>query len=84
MKLKLTIPIVLAALLTIGAALSAHAYDFMFNGIAYTIERDTTRVAVSPAETPYTCYIVIPDTLYQGDRPYRVVAIGYSSFTNCE
>ena len=83
MKQKLTIRIALATLLTMGYALSAAAYDFMFNGIAYTIERDTTRVAVSPAETPYSGDIVIPDTVYQGDRPFRVVAIGDSAFTDC-
>ena len=59
--------------------LSASAYDFMVDGIAYNKNDDGKSVYVTTGGA-YTGDIVIPEHVAYGDRLYTVTSIGGSAF----
>ena len=67
---------------------SASAYDFEYNGVFYAVissEEGTCRTSIDddPPGTVATykdTAIVIPETVYDGNKKYTVVTIGYQTF----
>ena len=63
--------------------LSASAYDFMVDGIAYCKNDDGKSVYVTTG-ADYTGDIVIPENVAYGDRLYSVTSIGERAFYCCK
>lgn len=63
--------------------LSASAYDFMVDGIAYNKNDDGKSVYVTTGGA-YTGDIVIPEHVAYGDRLYTVTSIGGRAFNCCK
>lgn len=63
--------------------LSASAYDFMVDGIAYCKNDDGKSVYVTTGGD-YTRDIVIPENVAYGDRLYSVTSIGERAFYCCK
>lgn len=71
--------------------LSANAYDFMVNGIAYNINSDQSSVTVTyEVKSSGPSYfvepvgsLVLPSTVSYNGKSYSVVAVGPYSFWNC-
>lgn len=57
------------------ALLSANAYDFMSDGIAYNITSDKT-VEVTSGSTKNSGNIIIPETVQNNNKQYYVTKIG--------
>lgn len=77
---RYTLLVILSAL-----AIQAHAYDFVADGVGYTItSADNRTVEVSNGESGYSGKIVIPATVVNPDAPeageYTVVGIGFAAF----
>ena len=77
--MKRTIFLMLAVLLSI---LSASAYDFKVDGIAYEKNDDGKSVAVC-ADGYYTGDIAIPEKVTYDGATYSVTSIGKSAFSYC-
>ena len=63
--------------------LSASAYDFMVDGIAYDKDNGGKSVYVTTGGD-YTGDIVIPENVVYGDRLYSVTSIGERAFYSCK
>lgn len=64
----------------------AKAYDFSSNGIYYNILSTTGTAQVTAANDNYNSYsgnVVIPAQVTNGDKTYKVSAIGDNAFRNC-
>ena len=69
----------------LALAMPASAYDFVRNGIYYTINSNQTSVTVQNNGNfnSYSGDVVVPPTVaYNGDT-YTVTSIGYQSFKDC-
>ena len=76
---------------TIFIAMSASAYDFMVNDIAYNINDDGQSVTVTYETMGYPRYshrygmsIIIPETVEYRGKSYTVTAIGDEAFSGCD
>ena len=68
------------------AAIPASAYDFMVDGIAYSVNSDFTTVTVVQDNQNHPTYsgdIVLPDVVNNDGKDYTVVAIGKQAFLQC-
>ena len=85
MKLSQLLKCYLLALLLNALPLSATAYDFMVDGLAYNITSDTS-VSVAYAQeysSSGLTTINIPDSVTYNGKTYLVVAIDRSAFSGC-
>lgn len=88
---KLIKPIWLAAMLLLSSVLlTANAYDFMVDGLAYNVNGDSTSVTVTstvPSPLDGGNYSVttanIPSSVTYDGNTYSVTSIGYAAFYNC-
>ncbi len=76
-------------MLLLAAAMPAGAYDFMVNGLCYSINSDGTSVTVtyqnssSPRYTDLSGAITIPAQVTYGSNTYTVNRIGDTAFAGC-
>lgn len=78
--------LVLMIALLLAVALSASAYDFMVDGIAYNVNSDGTTVTVVQDNQYHPTYsgdIIVPDVVSNDGKDYSVVAIGERAFIQC-
>ena len=74
----------LAMLLLTLVTLTASAYDFMVDGIAYAYNNDGTSVSVtSDGYSNYSGEIIIPEEVSYKGKTYSVTAVGYYAFSYC-
>ncbi len=73
----------LAAILACMVAIHASAYDFMDNGIYYTVNGTNASVANNGSFNTYSGDVVIPATVTHNGNTYNVTSIGFQSFYNC-
>ena len=70
-------------LLCLIASQQLAAYDFIKNGIAYSVTNAASRtVAVVPADSMYGGNIVIPATVTHDNITYTITSIGDKAFNN--
>ena len=73
----------LLMLLCLIASQQLAAYDFIKNGIAYSVTNAASRtVAVVPADSMYGGNIVIPATVTHDNITYTITSIGDKAFNN--
>ena len=64
--------------------LTATAYDFMVDGIAYAYNNDGTSVSVTFDDySNYSGEIIIPEEVSYNGKTYSVTAVGYYAFSHC-
>ena len=78
MKRRYTLGLILSFLLV---AVKGYSYDFLSNGIYYSINGNN--VAVTMGDTKYKGEIVIPDHVSYNGKDYTVTSIESSAFQNC-
>ncbi len=89
MKLSQLLKCYLLALLLNALPLSATAYDFKVDGLAYNINSDGKSVSVTCDTTASTNYpnlygvVSIPSTVKYNKKTYKVTAIGDYAFNGC-
>lgn len=71
----------LMSLVMVLSALTASAYDFMVDGIAYNNITNVTVQVVSSGD--YSGEIIIPETVTYNGVTYKVTSIGTNAFANC-
>ncbi len=70
--------------------LSASAYDFMVDGLCYSINSDGSSVSVANSNGadysnsyPGLTEVTVPSSVYYGGKTYKVTSMGSSAFYNC-
>ena len=70
-------------IIMLGCVFNTWAYDFMVDGIYYTVDNETQEATVvrKDQQTTYSGDIVIPETVTHEGSTYTVTAIGESAFS---
>ena len=85
MKRNLLFKTLAAIVACLALAMPASAYDFVRNGIYYSINSNQTSVTVQNNGNfnTYSGDIVVPPTVVYNDGIYTVTSIGYQAFKDC-
>ena len=65
-----------------GGSFEYH-YDFVYNGIYYTINGNNTVEVAAPSENAYSGHVTIPNSVPYGGKTYSVTRIGDGVFYKC-
>ncbi|MBQ9555386.1 MAG: leucine-rich repeat protein [Muribaculaceae bacterium] len=83
MKKQLLIQALVLTAVLVTSVFQLRAYDFVKDGIYYTVSGTNATVANNGSFNTYSGNIIIPATVTNNGTTYNVVTIGYQSFKDC-